>query len=797
MKHRSPTFEHLSPEARALLGDDGPPLERRNAVPAGNRDGAYEEYAKGEKIYSGKRKEIQAIIAELVGFPALDAAIPMTLFPDQRARSKTEKRWNLRRLKREIESASAEDKAHLPWVKLATFGNTKSERGCLRNNDNVLSITGVEIDYDGGSIAVVEAVHRLKTAGTAALVYSTPTSTPEHPKWRVLAPLSKEHAPEERTRFVEMLNAVFDGEIDQQASFTLSQSFLYGSVEGQPPVEVHLVDGEPIDLVKGLPRLAKGKRKSEDGEAVKAHDDSGSAALFRLAVTMKTEGGDLDGFRDRIDETPAARRHVERVEKEQRGHGERAILRAWEKAEPHEWDSTDEFDDEAISTGGGSAVPYSEDAIALAFARKFAGKLLFDVTSGTWNRFDEEAGLWRPERGGLAHHWARLTCRRIAACDPRKTALGSAKTAEAVERLARRDPVFAVDGDVWNRDPMLIGTPMGVVDLRTGELRPGRPEDRINRSTAVAPIPLDEFDAAEHCPTWMRYLRDATGGDCDLMDFLRRFAGYCLTGSVREHALLFLHGPGGSGKSKFVETVQGFMGEWAETMSIATLSATKYDRHPEEIARLRGVRMAWSSETERGSGWAESKLKLLTGGDRLVARFMRQDSFEFDPTHKLIVIGNHAPSLESIGSDMRRRFAIVSFDHVPAKPDVHLPEKLQREWAGILSWGIRGCLDWQRRGLERPEAVTKATEDYFRSQDHFARWIEQDADLDRTAKEKTADLWESWNRFCRANSIEPGTRDRSFIDDLKRPEFNLKRADIGRNKDRGWAGIRLKDPYEF
>ena len=856
-----PNRGKLRPEALDLIGwDDGPP-EKKNAAPVGSRDGGKQDAIGHGKNSSGRREDIQARIDALIGDSdpsdsPLDVVVKMTEFPDVHGYEANPLSVSMRDFHDEIEHWKASEKARLPLIVGGEFGDERSSKGSLRHAANRENVTAIVVDYDAEVIAFTEAKRRVEEADVACFLYTSPSHSPEAPRWRAVFPLSTPMATSELGRLTDRANGLFDGTLAGE-SWSPVQPFYAGQVTGRPPMRKALVDGDFLDARPDLPRVpskhgstTRHRDKAEDptakrgevGAWCRTHTVVGviedhlsdvyvkaGRGRYRYAKGSSKVGGvavyDEGRFAYSNHDSDPARglnNAFDLMMKHRFGHldeglapdiamSDRPSYRAMceharrdpavaEELAREESDLIDEFDvesTEAITTGGGSAVPYSEDAIALAFAREFEGRLLFDVTAGVWNRFDEKAGLWRPERGGLAHHWARITCRRIAARDPRKTGLGSAKTAEAVERLARRDPVFAVDGDVWNRDQMLIGTPMGVVDLRTGELRPGRPEDRINRSTAVAPIPLDELDADEHCPVWMRYLRDATGGDRDVMGFLRRFAGYCLTGSVREHALLFLHGPGGSGKSKFVETLQGFMGEWAETMSIATLSATKYDRHPEEIARLRGVRMAWSSETERGSGWAESKLKLLTGGDRLVARFMRQDSFEFDPTHKLIVIGNHAPSLESIGSDMRRRFNIVAFDHVPAKPDVHLPEKLQREWPGILSWAIRGCLDWQRRGLERPEAVTKATDDYFRSQDHFARWIEQDADLDRTAKEKTADLWESWNGFCRANGIEAGTRDRSFVDDLKRPEFRLKRADIGRSKDRGWAGIRLKDPYGF
>ena len=229
------------------------------------------------------------------------------------------------------------------------------------------------------------------------------------------------------------------------------------------------------------------------------------------------------------------------------------------------------------------------------------------------------------------------------------------------------------------------------------------------------------------CPTWKSFLATVTGGDRELQDYLRRMAGYCLTGVTTEHALFFLYGTGANGKSVFANTLTSIMGDYATVAAMDMFMATHGDRHPTDMASLRGARIVTSIETEQGSRWAESKLKALTGGDKITARFMRQDFFEFMPQFKLLVVGNHKPSIRNVDEAMRRRLHMVPFTvTIPkAKRDKTLPERLLAERDGILAWALEGCLEWQRMGLKPPPAVMAATEDYFEAEDAIGRWIDE------------------------------------------------------------------------
>jgi len=315
-----------------------------------------------------------------------------------------------------------------------------------------------------------------------------------------------------------------------------------------------------------------------------------------------------------------------------------------------------------------------------------------------WGRWLHWTGtLWKYDDTLKAFDLVRAVCREAAAsCNNDKVAaaIASAKTVAAVERLAKSDRRLASTTDQWDSDPWLLNTPKGTVDLRTGRMRHHDQRDYITKTTAVGP--------GGECPIWLAFLTRVTGGDTALEAFLQRMLGYSLTGDTSAHALFFAHGHGANGKSVCIDTAAGILKDYHATTPIEAFTVSTTDRHPTDLARLRGARLVTAVETEEGRRWAESRVKALTGGDRIAARFMRQDFFEFTPQFKLLIAGNHKPGLRSVDEAIRRRFHLVPFAvTIPAaERDLRLSEKLRAEWPGILKWMIAGCLDWQRDGLQ-------------------------------------------------------------------------------------------------
>lgn len=431
----------------------------------------------------------------------------------------------------------------------------------------------------------------------------------------------------------------------------------------------------------------------------------------------------------------------------------------------------------------------TEDLAACEFAAIYRDRLRFCHDTGAW--YEWNGSIWQPNRTGLAYQWARELARRLSLSEPDKVRYVVNKTsfASGVERFARSDPDFAVTAEVWDSDLFLLGTPCGTVDLRTGTLRPSDPADGITKATARTPA-----DTAD-CPLWLRFLDEATGGDTDLIRFLQQWCGYALTGATEEHALVFIYGPGGNGKSVFLNALTAILGAYATTAAMDTFTASRSDKHPTDLAMLRGARLVTASETEEGRAWAEARIKQMTGGDRITARFMRQDFFTFIPTFKLTIVGNHKPVLHNVDDAARRRFNIVPFTRKPARPDPQLEEKLKAEYPTILRWMIDGCLDWQKHRLVRPASVVEATDEYFSAQDLFAQWLQDDCDAEpgNSAKlENSTTLFQSWRSYAERAGESAGSQ-KAFAENLKRRGFEHFRSYVGR----GFKGIRLKPRQGF
>jgi putative DNA primase/helicase len=297
-----------------------------------------------------------------------------------------------------------------------------------------------------------------------------------------------------------------------------------------------------------------------------------------------------------------------------------------------------------------------------------------------------DAVVWREDDKRVAFSEARKICREAAALcgdKQRKLAaqLASAKTRAAVISLASDDQALAAGVSQWDVDDNLLGGPSGTVDLRTGELLPPDPDDHISRAAAVAP--------GGDCPLWRAFLKKVTAGDDELAEYLARVAGYCLTGHTGDHAIFLFWGTGGNGKGTFVNTLLGVVGGGGRDPPPEPQFETRGDRHPTELAMLRGARLVVASETQAGRHWNESRIKALSGGDPISARFMRGDFFTFVPRFKLVILGNHKPALRNVDEAIRRRLHLVPFtvQITPEERDPNLAEKLKAEWPGILAPG--------------------------------------------------------------------------------------------------------------
>ena len=249
-------------------------------------------------------------------------------------------------------------------------------------------------------------------------------------------------------------------------------------------------------------------------------------------------------------------------------------------------------------------------------------------------------------------------------------------------------------------------------------------------------------------------------------------------------------GSDANGKSVLVSTIAGILGDYHKTAPIETFVATAIASHPTDLAGLRGARLVTAVETEEGRRWAESKIKSLTGGDRISARFMRQDFFEFIPAFKLIIAGNHKPGLRSVDEAIRRRLHLVPFAVTipPEKRDKDLANKLRAEWPGILKWAIDGCLKWQAEGLARPKAVEEATDAYLELEDATAAWIDERCEIGANHWGNRTQLFASWKAWAELAGEFVGSQ-KQFGEKLGTRGL----AEVKRHGERGYWGIKLRE----
>lgn len=380
--------------------------------------------------------------------------------------------------------------------------------------------------------------------------------------------------------------------------------------------------------------------------------------------------------------------------------------------------------------------------------RRYGSGMRYVGERGCWIVWDGKR--WAPDKTGQVQRFAKDTIHqmhvdalqlgdRSYAKDLSKWAFQSEseRRLNSMVSLARTEKDVSIRAERLDADPWTFNVQNGTIDLRTGELREHDPADLI---TKLAPV---EFEPDAVAEGWQTFLSEVMGGRQDMVRFLQRAVGYSMTGDVDEHVLLFLYGKGANGKTTFLNALLNMFGEYGRQSEPSLLVQKRGESHPTGVADLKGARFVSTSEIDQGCRMAESLVKQLTGGDRIKARYMRQDFFEFDPSHTIWLAANHRPVVKGTDTAIWRRIQMIPFDvTIPyERRDPKLTGKLLAELPGILNWAIEGCLIWQREGLAPPEAVLYATKSYRTDMDTLGGFLSECCIVSEGCEVEAIDLY--------------------------------------------------------
>jgi putative DNA primase/helicase len=451
---------------------------------------------------------------------------------------------------------------------------------------------------------------------------------------------------------------------------------------------------------------------------------------------------------------------------------------------------------------------YSENNLSYRFSARFQDVLVFVHGWGRWLRW--RGGLWSEDFAVRVYDEARKICaaegqRALATMANKKTAakiaaaINKAACVAAIERLARHHEPQVRPLALFDADRLLLNAPSHSLPLprdatTTIQPREHHKEDYCTKTTTV------NADFNANCPLWKRFLLRIMANDQEMVDYLQRLCGYCLTGLVEEHTVVFFHGKGRNGKTTLADVLLGILGTgptgYAAVSPISTFVASQTDQHPTDLAMLQSKRLTIANETERGRAWATSKIKMMTGGDLISARFMRQDFFTYSPQFKVIILGNNKPVFHNVDVAMRERMHLVPFNVVipKAERDKQLPEKLKAEYPAILAWMVRGYEQWRAKGLAPPQKVVDATETYFATEDNVSNWIADCCVLDPDGYATLKDLFASWKAWCANNGIRDPGASKELAKALDAREELTRKEN--RDHQIGWMGIRILSAQE-
>jgi putative DNA primase/helicase len=399
---------------------------------------------------------------------------------------------------------------------------------------------------------------------------------------------------------------------------------------------------------------------------------------------------------------------------------------------------------------GGVDFFVDQERSSIAVVEYLAGRLK-KVGRDDWREFDEVTGRWREWTGDhmLRRVLEMVHERKKVALDPEVSKkLGSVKFIDGVARAAGLHRSVIAKVTDFDRAPLLLGVPSGVIDLKKGAsraVRKGRAPEMVCKAMWVDPAP-----AGTPHPEWSRFLAEFTQGDAALEEWLQVRAGYCLTGLMDEYIMPFYHGSGGNGKSVYLNALRSVWGEYGAQIEHRLLFEKQGGYHLAPLAVLAGVRLAIVTDVPQGASWDVHIMKMLTGDDAITANRMHQNPITFKSTAKVDVSGNGEPTVRDMDEGVRRRLKLIPLTATPKNIDKQLSRKLAGEWPAILSWALVGLdMYWGLGGFPVSKTVDDATRDYHNMLDPFQRWLDVAVVKDHSqgAKVATTDLFRSWDAF--------------------------------------------------
>ena len=445
---------------------------------------------------------------------------------------------------------------------------------------------------------------------------------------------------------------------------------------------------------------------------------------------------------------------------------------------------------------GGGDFHRSDTGNAERFVARYGAEIRYCDEWGKWLIWDGRR--WERDGMRLIRRFAKNTVRGmynqaslIEDDVERKSLVKYALGSEAMIKIknmiegATSEPGIPVRTQDLDADSMLLNVENGTIDLRSGELRSHRQEDLI---TKLAPLP---YNPDADCPLWLDFLNLIMMGRTELVDFLQKAVGYSLTGDTSEDVFFFLYGPTAeNGKTTFLNTIHYLLGDYACRSQIETFLATYHDNIPNDLAALHGARFVSAVEPQKGRRFNEARLKALTGGEPMQARFMRAEFFEFQPQLKIWISSNNRPNITDTTRGMWRRVRAIPFDYrIPEKDqDKHFEERLRVEWPGILNWALAGCAAWLKDGLETPEAVVTATTEYKDDMDVLSDFIAERLIKDPAAKLQSSLLYDDYKAYSEGIGEKKPWSMPVFVREMKERGFKKKKLPEGMF----WIGIGLK-----